>query len=116
MSQFSGGLAVQGRPESTRAAQSLACTEVLSVSGDALFREDQAVLEKDPVHWWERIAVVKNPPANAGDLRDASSFLGQEDPLEEDTAIHSSILAWRIPWTGEPGGLQSIGLQRVGHS
>ena len=42
-------------------------------------------------------------------------FLGQEDPLEEGMATHSSILAWRIPRTGEPGGLQSIGLQRVGH-
>ena len=41
--------------------------------------------------------------------------LGQEDPLEEGTAIHSSILAWRIPWTTEPGRLQSTGLQRVGH-
>ena len=39
--------------------------------------------------------------------------LGQEDPLEEGTATHSSILAWRIPWTEEPGGLQSIGSQRV---
>ena len=37
--------------------------------------------------------------------------LGEEDPLEEGTATHSSILAWRIPWTEEPGGLQSIGLQ-----
>ena len=42
--------------------------------------------------------------------------LGQEDPLEEGMATHSSILAWRIPRTGEPGGLQSIGLQRVGHN
>ena len=41
--------------------------------------------------------------------------LGREDPLEEGTATHSSILAWRIPWTEEPGRLQSIGLQRVGH-
>ena len=41
--------------------------------------------------------------------------LGQEDPLEEGMATHSSILAWRIPWTEEPGRLQSIGLQRVGH-
>ena len=41
--------------------------------------------------------------------------LGQEDPLEEGVATYSSILAWRIPWTEEPGGLQSIGLQRVGH-
>ena len=41
--------------------------------------------------------------------------LGQEDSLEEAMATHSSILAWRIPWTEEPGGLQSIGSQRVGH-
>ena len=42
--------------------------------------------------------------------------LGQEDPLEKGTATHSSILAWRIPCTEEPGGLQSMGLQRVGHN
>ena len=41
--------------------------------------------------------------------------LGWEDPLEEGKATHSSILAWRIPWTEEPGGLQSMGSQRVGH-
>jgi len=41
--------------------------------------------------------------------------LGQEDPLEEGMATHSSILAWRIPWTEESGGLQSLGSQRVGH-
>ena len=41
--------------------------------------------------------------------------LGQEDPLEKGMATHSNILAWRIPWTKEPGGLQSMGLQRVGH-
>ena len=41
--------------------------------------------------------------------------LGQEDILEKEMATHSSILAWRIPWTEEPGGLQSMGLQRVGH-
>ena len=41
--------------------------------------------------------------------------LGWEDPLEEDMATHSSILAWRIPWTEEPGRLQSIATQRVGH-
>ena len=41
--------------------------------------------------------------------------LGREDPLEEGMATHSSILAWRIPWTEEPGRLQSIGSQRVGH-
>ena len=42
-------------------------------------------------------------------------FLGQEDPLEEDMATYSSIVAWRIPWTGEPGGIQSTGWLRVGH-
>ena len=41
--------------------------------------------------------------------------LGGEDPVEKDMATHSSILAWIIPWTEEPGGLQSLGLQRVGH-
>ena len=41
--------------------------------------------------------------------------LGQRDPLEEEMATHSSILAWRIPWTEEPGGLQSMGLYRVRH-
>ena len=42
--------------------------------------------------------------------------LGREDPLEKGMAIHSSILAWRIPWTEEPGGLKSMGSQRVGHN
>ena len=42
--------------------------------------------------------------------------LGQEDPLEKEMATDSSILAWRMPWTEEPGGLQSVGLQRVGHN
>ena len=41
--------------------------------------------------------------------------LGWEDPLQKQMATHSSILAWRIPWTQEPGGLQSMGLQRVGN-
>ena len=42
--------------------------------------------------------------------------LGQEDLLEKEMATHSSILAWKIPWTEEPGGLQSIGSQKVGHN
>ena len=41
--------------------------------------------------------------------------LGREDPLEKEMAPHSSTLAWKIPWTEKPGGLQSMGLQRVGH-
>ena len=56
---------------------------------------------------------VKNLPA--GQETQVQS-LGWEDPLEEGMAIHSSFLAWRIPWTEEPGGLQSMGLQRVGHA
>jgi len=43
-------------------------------------------------------------------------FLNQKDPLEKEMATHSSILAWRIPWTEEPGGPQSTGSQRVGHN
>ena len=54
-------------------------------------------------------ARVKNPPANAGDLRDLGSIPGLGRSLEEGVATHSSILVWRIPWTEEPGGLQSIG-------
>ena len=56
------------------------------------------------------VLVVKNRPANAGEIRDKVRFLDQEG-----MATHSSILAWRIPWTEELGGLQSIGSQRVGH-
>ena len=57
--------------------------------------------------------VVKNPPANAGDIRDVGSIPGLEDPLEEEMATHSSILAWKIPWTEELGRLQSMGSKRV---
>ena len=56
--------------------------------------------------------VVKNTPVNAGDIRVAGSIPESgEDPLEEGIATHSNILAWRIPWTKEPGGLPSIGSQ-----
>ena len=48
--------------------------------------------------------VVKNLPANARDIGDAGSIPGREDPLEAGTATTSSILAWRVPWTEEPGG------------
>ena len=51
----------------------------------------------------------------AHDAGDQIQSLGQEDPLEEGMAPHSSILCWRIPWTEEPGGLQSTGSQRVAH-
>ena len=58
------------------------------------------------------VLVLKNLPANANTL---VRSLGQEEPLEKEMATHSSILAWRIPWTGEPSRLQSKGSQRVGH-
>ena len=54
----------------------------------------------------------KESPCNAGDV---VSSLGWEDPLEEEMATHSSILAWNVPWSEEPGGLQSMGSQRVRH-
>ena len=59
--------------------------------------------------------VLKNLPANAGEIREIRSSSREENPLEEGMATHCSILAWRIPWTEEPGGLQSIESQRVGH-
>ena len=58
--------------------------------------------------------VLKNLPANEGDLRDMVPSLGWKDPLEDGMAIHSGILAWRdMPWTEEPGGLQSMGSQEL---
>ena len=68
--------------------------------------------------WWYIIPslvaqMVKNLPAMQETW---VRFLGQEDPLEKETAIHSSTLAWKIAWTEEPDRLQSMGLQRVGHN
>ena len=59
--------------------------------------------------------MVKNLPVNAGDRRDVGLIPGLGRSLEEEMATHSSILAWRIPRTGEPGGLQCMGLQRIRH-
>ena len=59
--------------------------------------------------------MVKNPPAMQETKETQVQSLGWEDPLEKEMASHSSILAWRIPWTEEPDGLQSMGLQRVRH-
>ena len=58
----------------------------------------------------------KESICNAGDAGDKGLILGWEDPLEKVMAPHSSILAWKIPWIKEPGGLQSMGSQRVRHS
>ena len=60
--------------------------------------------------------VVKNLPARAGDTRDVVCSLVREDPLEEEMATHSSILAWRIPWTEESVRLWPMVLQRAGHT
>ena len=57
---------------------------------------------------WERVCLLRQ------EMRVQS--LGQEDPLEKEMATHSSILAWRIPWTEEPGELQSLGSQTAGHN
>ena len=56
---------------------------------------------------------VENPPAMQ---KTKVQSLGWEDPLEKEMAIHSSILAWRIPWAEEPDGLQFMGLQRIEHN
>ena len=84
----------------SRGAVALACSEVPSAASN-----DHVCAFGLP----SRSPVGKQSACNAGDL-------GQEDPLEKGTATHSSILAWRIPRTEEPGGLQSMGLQRLGHS
>ena len=59
--------------------------------------------------------MVKNPPTGAGDTRNWCLIPGWEDLLEKEMATGSSILVWQNPWTEEPGGLESMGLQRVGH-
>ena len=60
---------------------------------------------------------MKNPPVSRGVPKQGTRVcsLSREDPLEKELATHSSVPAWEMPWTEEPGGLQSIGSQRVGH-
>ena len=60
--------------------------------------------------------VVKHLPASAGDIRDVGSIPGWGRPLEKEMDTHPSILGWKIPWTEEPGWLQSMGLQRAEHN
>ena len=60
-------------------------------------------------HWGSPLSILVTA------LGDWGQSLGLKDPPKEEMATHSSILAWEIPWTGKPGGLQSMGLQRVGH-
>ena len=59
---------------------------------------------------------VENPPASTGDIRGRVRSLGWEDLLEREMATHSNILAWKSPWTEEPGRLKSMGPQRVRHN
>ena len=61
------------------------------------------------------VLVVKDLPASAGDIRDTGSTPGPGRSPGEGMATHSSVLAWRIPWTEDPGRLQSIGSHKVGH-
>jgi len=63
----------------------------------------------------KHVSAVKNLPAMQEPQETQVQSLGQEDPLEKGMAVHSSIVAWRIPWAEEPGRLQSIGSQKVGH-
>jgi len=75
---------------------------------------DSLTVHQEGTDWgFPHDSVVKNLPAMQELQEIFVRFLGGEYPLEEGMAIHSSILAWRIPWTEEPGGLQSIGLQKV---
>ena len=82
------------------------------MAGESIEAFDKAA----PLHKLaSQVALVKNLPTNSGDLETRVRSLGWEDPLKKGMATHSSILVWRIPWTEEPGGLWSIGLQRIKH-
>ena len=78
-----------------------------------VYRNSVEIENVYPLFWASQIALVKNVPA-VQETRVRS--LSWEDPLEKEMATHSNILAWKISWTEEPGGLQSMGSQRVGHN
>ena len=65
---------------------------------------------------YERASLVAQSVKNLPAMQNRVLSMGQEDPLEKEIATHSSILVWEMPWTEEPGGLQSTGLHRVRHS
>ena len=75
-------------------------------------RETNVIWAFMSIPWW---LSGKDTTCNAGDSGDESSIPGLEDSLEKEMATHSSVLAWRIPWTEEPSGLQSMGSQKVRH-
>ena len=92
------------------------------VSWEQSKSQNVCILRKVNIIWYNlyvegfpSCSVVKNLPALPEPQEMRVQSLGQEDALEEKMALHSSILAWRIPRTEEPGGLQSVGSQRVGH-
>ena len=72
-------------------------------------------MEAAPVLGFQVVLVVKNPSASIGDSRGAGSIPGSGSLVQTEMATHSSILAWKMPWTEEPEGLQSMGWQRVRH-
>ena len=87
---------------------------MLQVMGLQIVRQDLATEQQEGLPQWLR---GKESTCNAGDAGEAGDAgdPGQEDPLEEEMATHSSIPAWTIPWAEEPCGPQSMGSQRVGH-
>ena len=82
--------------------------------GSSLVMAYGLVAQRRGASWASLVALlVKNPPA----MQETQvRSLGWEDPLEKEMATHSSILAWKMPWKEEPGRLQSMGSQRVGHN
>ena len=86
-----------------------------TLSGQAVpfFPTKNCKLQQCKSRTFQAALVVKNPPASAGNIRDLSLILGSRRSLEEGMTTHSSILAWEIPWTEEPGGLQFIGSQSL---
>ena len=91
-------------------------SQSIGVSASALsfqFTVKQIAAPRTPRWASQVVPVVKNPPINARDRGDEGSVPGSGRSLEKDITTHSSILAWRIPWTEELGRLQSMGLQRV---
>ena len=77
-----------------------------------IFQNQAETLFRSELQSFPGSSEIKNQPANAGDAGDVGSIPGLEDSLKVDMATHSSILAWEIPWTEEPGRLQSMGSQK----
>ena len=81
------------------------------------YKESDTIVRPTLALWASQVAlVVKNLPATEGDIKGIVQSQGQENSIEGGMGTHCSILDWRIPWTEEPGWLQSMGSQRVGHN